>query len=847
MAVNDDRLHMASRDNDVDLVERLLSWRANVNHTDEYLQTPLILACSKGHSGVVEKLLKDKNIDVNKKNYIGLTALNCAMGRGHVDCVKLLRYDKRVDWTETDDLGFTSNFYASLSGSWEIIEIVASVPEICNNLLSVYSLLTLSFPVLYLLFWFMFLLTQAVRVKNAVVKQARYFYRMIKHINRLLSSPSSPRDAELIKQYSKQLFVACRENDLATVEFALARDADVNFVDVKRSLTPLMVACSGGFYEIVSLLLQHTNLLVNKTNSDGMSALHFAVEKGHISSVCALKLNKNVNWNLKDKLGRVPIRDAIFYGNIELVKTILSVPGLDLTPKGTSLVSLASRWRTGKPGLYEIVTATVRAGKEGRGRTLYLACRDNQPVTLDFMISQHANVNYVEPRRSFTPLMQACARGHPGIVQRLLQVEGIEVNRRSRDGCTAVHYAIYSNHLECVQTLTNCGELDWNVRNNEGYYPVTIAIRNENIQILKIILSVTNIDLSVEGPEEGESLLSYASVKMESCPVLYEILTATAVKIFKLRNEELRRTNEKFGAVEKSKSEFAEKMKQIENLMKTNEKTKPLLDKKEKELLELNITSEEMFDQHAREMRRIIEEIENNKNTKQNAEAGLLKLRQNIEICRKNISELKKKRKKKINTERKIDNLQFQKKDMEEKLDLFTSKCVQSEENIYKLTKEKKTCEELMDEKMIILKTYKNALVEEIDSLKCFLSRNCKSVDDLMKAGAIRSDAIRKELANKLEELLGRMIDEKEESIREKEDDLACPVCLEIADCPIYCCHQQHLICGVCRPKVKECPECRDVYTLEVRHRYAEKIALELKKLYTELDQLKIEMNNLSK
>ena len=66
MAVNDDRLHLACRDNDVDLVERLICWRANVNHTDEHLQTPLMLACHEGHDGVVESLLKEKHIDVNK-------------------------------------------------------------------------------------------------------------------------------------------------------------------------------------------------------------------------------------------------------------------------------------------------------------------------------------------------------------------------------------------------------------------------------------------------------------------------------------------------------------------------------------------------------------------------------------------------------------------------------------------------------------------------------------------------------------------------------------------------------------------------------------------------------------
>ena len=49
-----------------------------------------------------------------------------------------------------------------------------------------------------------------------------------------------------------------------------------------------------------------------------------------------------------------------------------------------------------------------------------------------------------------------------------------------------------------------------------------------------------------------------------------------------------------------------------------------------------------------------------------------------------------------------------------------------------------------------------------------------------------------------------------------------------------------HLICSSCRPKVKECPECRVAYQGPPRrHRYAEKTAEELKKLKEEFAQLR--------
>ena len=76
--------------------------------------------------------------------------------------------------------------------------------------------------------------------------------------------------------------------------------------------------------------------------------------------------------------------------------------------------------------------------------------------------------------------------------------------------------------------------------------------------------------------------------------------------------------------------------------------------------------------------------------------------------------------------------------------------------------------------------------------------------------------------------------------ISEKEKELECPVCLEVACCPIFMCSEQHLICSTCRPRLSNCPECRVVYTgKNRRHRYAEKTAEELGRLKDKKDQIK--------
>ena len=75
-------------------------------------------------------------------------------------------------------------------------------------------------------------------------------------------------------------------------------------------------------------------------------------------------------------------------------------------------------------------------------------------------------------------------------------------------------------------------------------------------------------------------------------------------------------------------------------------------------------------------------------------------------------------------------------------------------------------------------------------------------------------------------------------SIKEKEEALTCPVCLETAYAPIFMCQQMHLICSSCRPWLSVCPECRQKYKGHQRHRYAEQDVEELIKLKKELSKV---------
>jgi len=154
--------------------------------------------------------------------------------------------------------------------------------------------------------------------------------------------------------------------------------------------------------------------------------------------------------------------------------------------------------------------------------------------------------------------------------------------------------------------------------------------------------------------------------------------------------------------------------------------------------------------------------------------------------------------------------------------------------HIEKVENKRRKLEKHIELEMENMKKEGETIQEHIEKLGKNLSENYKKADNLATVSTCRSvsETMPKENSSRVADFLAR-------SIKEKEVDLECPVCFETADIPIFMCLEMHLICNRCRPKVRECPECRLPYTgVAKRHKFAEKTAGELGKLRIELENL---------
>jgi len=179
----------------------------------------------------------------------------------------------------------------------------------------------------------------------------------------------------------------------------------------------------------------------------------------------------------------------------------------------------------------------------------------------------------------------------------------------------------------------------------------------------------------------------------------------------------------------------------------------------------------------------------------------------------------------------KLHELEAQAKKLREEKQNLLHDCDKAKDQIKKNVKKKSKLENFISSELNKAKKEGNEIEESVNNLRQKIDENEKALQNLPKEQISQP--------TKLPQPNKQLLDFIEKQIEEKEKELECPVCLEVATIPIFMCLELHLICSDCRGKIVECPECRQKYVGKPkRHRYAEKTAEELIRLQTQRKEL---------
>jgi ankyrin repeat protein len=163
----------------------------------------------------------------------------------------------------------------------------------------------------------------------------------------------------------------------------------------------------------------------NAAETDGTTALHWAVQMNRLDMVSAL-IAAGADVNVKNRFGAPPLMLAATNGNASITDAMLRA-GADALAKvpetGTVLMAAA---RTGNP---DIVTALLAKG---------------------------ADPNTADPITGQTPLMWAAAEGHAAAVKALL-AGGANIRAQSHDKFSALFFAVRKGDIGSVDALVLAG------------------------------------------------------------------------------------------------------------------------------------------------------------------------------------------------------------------------------------------------------------------------------------------------------------------------------------------------------------------------------------------------------
>lgn len=163
-----------------------------------------------------------------------------------------------------------------------------------------------------------------------------------------------------------------------------------------------------------------------------------------------------------DESGRTMLHAAAWFGNHDMLKTLLQIEGIPKNARdcnGRTPLSYAVYRREGYcwAALLEANVEVNAADATGLA-PLHIAALLGDSICLNALIVCGANVGATERRRSQNALHMAASVGSLNCVKILCKAVVVEqVDATDRSGATALSYAIYGKHWDCARELIRAG------------------------------------------------------------------------------------------------------------------------------------------------------------------------------------------------------------------------------------------------------------------------------------------------------------------------------------------------------------------------------------------------------
>uniref|UniRef100_A0A8H7Y463 Ankyrin repeat protein n=1 Tax=Psilocybe cubensis TaxID=181762 RepID=A0A8H7Y463_PSICU len=407
-------------------------WEDSCNSRTTKRHTPLTLAALNGCTTVVKSLLESTCIDVNVQTNSGDTALILACKEGHHLIVNMLLLHKDINLNLWNKRGLTALMYSSILNRISIIRTLVSMRKINPNI-------------------------QDVRGTTALMHASHI--GNIDTVRALLACSNIDINATDLNGRTSLLY-ACLKDCTDVARLLLQHPSiDVNSQD-DNGHTALLLAATKNSLQIFESLLGVPGLDPDLRDSNGLTALSVAIIRGHNSIAQALFMISKFRMEISGRQsltalvratveGYVPIIDILFTSKIinpnvyiigseqlyELIRCQLRYLDTRHVEHAEGMTPLMLASSAGQKEvvkrLLTIPGIDVNLGNNP-GSTLveYNRGSNDHPPTMDSFPNGMDLRNTCFECSGLTALMFAASHGHVDVLQSLLAAPDINVNGR---------------------------------------------------------------------------------------------------------------------------------------------------------------------------------------------------------------------------------------------------------------------------------------------------------------------------------------------------------------------------------------------------------------------------------
>ncbi|KAH8684390.1 ankyrin repeat-containing domain protein [Tricladium varicosporioides] len=507
----------ASSHNHLEVVQRLLDAKADVNATAEGEgHTALQAAAGGGHLEIVQRLL-DAKADINATStiYRTGTALEVAAESGHLEVVQILLDAKANNNSSVGEIeGYMALQAAVKCGHLEVVQRLLDAKADIN--------------------------ASAAKTGGRTALQAAAEGGHLEVVQRLLDAKADVNATAARHRGRTALQAAAGGGHLEVVQRLLDAKADVNASAARYSgRTALQAASEGGHLEVVQRLLDaKADANASAAEVEGRTALHAAAGGGHLEVVQRLLDAKaDVNASAAESWGRTALQAAAEGGYLEVVQTLLGAKA-DVNAPVTWFEGLTALQAAAGGGHLEVVQRLLDAKADvnasaarHRGRTaLQAAAGGGHLEVVQRLLDAKADINATAAESwGQTALQAAAGGGHLEVVQRLLDAKA-DINATAAEswGQTALQAAAGGGHLEVVQRLLDAkADINATAAESWGQTALQAAAGGGHLEVVQRLLDA-KADINATAAESRGRTALQAAAEGGYLEVVQTLLDANA-------------------------------------------------------------------------------------------------------------------------------------------------------------------------------------------------------------------------------------------------------------------------------------------------------------------------------